>query len=297
MRPEPLDTKIMTKRVILVMLLVLCTCTWVSAASSVWKAQKGSTVLYLGGTCHLLRDADYPLPPEFDTAYRASDILVLETDVDKVLDPATRQKLMAMSVYDDGSTIDQHLSPRTYGELSAYCAGHGIPLKALGLMKPAPLMMTLTLMELTKMGVTREGVDLHYFELARKDHKAVEELETVDQQLEYLVSMGNGDADAFVSYSLRDMKTVKEEYRRLLRAWRDGHAGEIDTLMNDELKKDQPRLYKRLITDRNAAWLPLIDTGRNSSGTRFILVGMGHLVGPDGLIESLRKRGYRVDRL
>jgi uncharacterized protein len=287
----------MMKRIISVIALVLCACTGASAESSVWKAQKGTAIIYLGGTCHLLRDSDYPLPPEFDTAYRASGIVVFETDVDKVLDPATQQKLLAKSVYVDGSTIDRHLSPRTYGELSAYCAANNFPLKAFSTLKPAPLMVTLMLMEFTKMGVTGKGVDLFYYELARKDNKVVEGLETVDQQVDYVVSMADGDEDEFVTYSLKDMKTMKAQFERLARAWREGDAEQMNTLMNAELQKDQPVLYKKLISDRNAAWLPLIDTDRKTPGTRFILVGMGHLVGPDGLIEALKKRGYRVEKL
>jgi len=38
-----------------------------SAESSVWKVSKGASVLYVGATCHLLREADFSLPPEFDS--------------------------------------------------------------------------------------------------------------------------------------------------------------------------------------------------------------------------------------
>jgi uncharacterized protein YbaP (TraB family) len=52
-----------------------------------------------------------------------------------------------------------------------------------------------------------------------------------------------------------------------------------------------------LITDRNRNWLPVIEAYQRKPQTRFILVGVGHLVGPDGLIEALKKRGYTVDKL
>ncbi len=48
--------------------------------SSVWKISKGAQTLYIGGTCHILRLDDYPLPAEFDLAYAAADKLVLEVD-------------------------------------------------------------------------------------------------------------------------------------------------------------------------------------------------------------------------
>lgn len=58
-----------------------------------------------------------------------------------------------------------------------------------------------------------------------------------------------------------------------------------------ELKTEQPRLYRKMIVERNRNWLPRIDGYLKSPETEFILVG------PDGLIEALRKRECRVKKL
>ena len=282
------------KKVILSIFLVLSASTWASAESSVWKAQKDNSVIYLGGTSHLLRETDYPLPPEFEKAYKASDIVVFETDIGKLREASTQQKLLAKAVYDDGSTIDKHLSDRAYGELKEYCEANSFPLKALSQLKPSMLMITLTVMELTKLGVTQKGVDQFFYELANKDKKAIEGLETVDEQINYLVSMADGNEDDFVTYSIRDMKTMESQFEILADAWRRGDADKLDELMNAEIKLRQPELYKRLITDRNRNWMPLIEAYQKTPTTEFILVGAGHLAGRDGIIEALRKKGYKV---
>jgi uncharacterized protein YbaP (TraB family) len=285
------------KKVIASFALVLFACTWASAASSVWKAQKGNAVIYLGGTCHVLRETDYPLPEEFDTAYKASDTVIFETDIGTLNDPSTQQKMLAKATYADGSTIDQHLSPRVYGKLSAYCDANGIPLQAFGRFKPSILMVTLTLMEFMKLGVTSRGVDTYFYELAKKDKKNVEGLETADQQIDYLVSMADGNEDEFVTYSLKDLKTLKETFETLADAWRKGDTGKLAEMMITELKTGQPKLYRKLIVDRNRNWLPVIAADAGKPQTRFFLVGVGHLVGPDGIIEALVKKGYKVDKL
>ena len=285
------------KRIIVSIVLVLFVCTWASAESSVWKAQKGNSIVYLGGTFHILRETDYPLPPEFDKAYKASEIVVFETDIGKLQDPATQQMLLTKAMYADGSTIDQHMSAKAYGELSAYCEANGIPLMAFSRFKPSMLIVTLTLMEFMKLGVTQQGVDMFFYELASKDKKVVEGLETVDEQLDYVVSMADGNEDEFVTYSLKDLKNVKQQFKTLANAWRKGDVGKLDELMVAELKTQQPKLYKKLITDRNRNWLPLIDANQKTPRTKFVLVGVGHLVGPDGIIEALKKKGYKVDKL
>lgn len=277
--------------------LVMFVCTGASAESSVWKAQKGGSVIYLGGTFHVLRESDYPLPAEFDTAYKASSVVVFETDLGNLQGPSAQQKLLAKAMYADGSTIDKHLSAKAYGELSAYCEANGIPLTALGRFKPSMLMTTLTLMELMKLGATQQGVDRLFHELAARDGKDVEGLETVDEQIDYLVSMADGNEDEFVTHSIRNMKTIKQQFKAFSDAWRTGDAGKLDELMVAELKTSQPKLYKKLISDRNRNWLPLIEAYQKTPRTEFILVGAGHLVGPDGIIEALRKKGYRVEKL
>lgn len=285
------------KRIILGIALVVSACSGAAAESSVWKAQKDNSVIYLGGTSHLLRETDYPLPAEFDQAYKASEIVVFETDVGKINEPATQQKLLVKAMYADGSTIEQHLSAKAYGELSAYCDANGIPLAAFSRLKPAMLLTTLTIMELMNLGVSQRGVDQFYYDLAKKEGKAVAGLETADEQINFLVSMADGIEDDFVTYSLKDMKDLKEQFEILATAWRRGDAEKLAKLMITELKTRQPQLYRKLITERNRNWLPMIDAYQKTLRTEFILVGVAHLVGPDGLIATLRKKGYRVDKL
>lgn len=285
------------KSVLLSTLLVLSAWTWAAAESSVWKAQKDNSVIYLGGTVHVLREKDYPLPAEFDKAYKASEIIVFETDIGKLQEEATQRKLLANAKYADGSTIDKHLSTRVYADLSAYCAANGIPLQKYSQLKPAVLMTTLEMMEFMKIGATRQGVDLHFYALAKKARKAVEGLETIDEQINFMIALADDDENEFVAYSLRNMKSVKYDFELLVNAWRKGDATRLDELMIADLKTRQPNLYKKLITDRNSNWLPLIDAYQKTPQTEFILVGAAHLVGAAGIIEELRKKGYRVDKL
>jgi uncharacterized protein YbaP (TraB family) len=278
-------------------MMVLFVCTWASAESSVWKVQKDKSVMYLGATCHILRETDYPLPPEFDKAYKASEIIVFETDISKLQEPSTQQKLLAQALYADGSTVDKHLSAQAYGELSTYCKSNGIPLEAFKQFKPSMLIVTLTAMELMKLGVTQQGVDLFFYGLANKDKKIVEGLETVEEQIDSIVSMADGNEDDFVTYSINDMKNIKQQFEILANAWRKGDAEKLNELMVTELKTKLPKLYKRLVTHRNNKWFPLIEAYLNTPQTEFILVGAGHLVGPEGIIAVLKKKGYTVDKL
>lgn len=285
------------KKILLSIMLVLLICTQSLADSSVWKVQKDESIIYLGGTFHLLRQSDFPLPMEFDKAYRASDILVFETDLGKLIEPSTQQKLMSKAMYTDGSTIENHLSPQTYSLLNEYCASKGIPLAAIKQFKPSIVVVTITVMELAKLGVTQEGVDLFFYQLAARDNKTVEGLETVEEQIHFVVGMGEGNEDAFVTHSIKDLESIKQKYESMVDAWKTGDAKKLNDLMVAELKSKTPKLYKELIADRNENWLPMIDAYQKTLQKEFILVGAGHLVGPDGIVKALRKKGYKVEKL
>lgn len=279
------------------LLLPFLACSWAVAETSLWKAQKGDEVIYLGGTFHLLRKADYPLPPEFERAYKDSDLLLFETDIARLQETETQQKLLSMAMYRDGSSIDRHLSPKVYQELRAYCEANGLPLQAMRKFKPSFLIVTLTVLEMNRLGAVQQGVDQFFYDLARKDGKRVEGLETVDEQLDYLVTMADGFEDDFVTYSLKDLKNSSQQFEELSTAWRSGNDVKLDELMSAEMKTIQPKLYNRLIAQRNRRWLPLIEGRQGPKRTKFVLVGAGHLVGPDGIVAALRKKGYRVEKL
>lgn len=285
------------RRAIAAVILVLLLCQPSFAETSVWKARKGNTVIYLGGTCHVLRQSDFPLPPEFEEAYRASQVIVFEADLGELQDPAMQKKALSRSLYPDGSTLDQHLSAKSYAQLVAYCQANNIPLAALRQYKVSVAMVSLTFIELMKLGIDQKGVDDVFYKLARKENKRVEGLESAEEQLNALVSIADGNEDEFVSYALRDLDTLKEKFAELAGAWRAGDTVKLNELLISEMKSQDPKEYRKLIIDRNRKWLKAILAYPKSQQTRLVLVGAAHLVGPDGIIEALRKNGYHVDKL
>ena len=56
-------------------------------------------------------------------------------------------------------------------------------------------------------------------------------------------------------------------------------------------------MYERLVVERNRTWMPQIEALFNRPTPAFIVVGAAHLVGPDGLIDPLKARGYTVQQL
>jgi len=264
--------------------------------TSVWIAETDSSVMYIGGTIHILRESDRPFPPEFDRAYDESEILVFETDPAQMNTPEVQQALMDGAVYADSQTLDKVLSAETYKKLEEYCVANSIPVANINQFKPWMVMMMFLGMETQKRGVFQEGVDLFYYSKAIADQKSVEELETIEEQIKVITSMGDENESAFILYSIDDLKKLDEIFDKMITAWKTGDELSLFDMFVKDAKQEFPKLYKTMFVDRNMNWLPGIEEYLVTPKTEFVLVGIGHLVGEDGVITQLKKLGYKVEK-
>lgn len=285
------------KQLIVVLTWLLAVCGSAAAQSSVWLVQQGDSRTYLGGTCHVLRQSDYPLPAEFERAYRAAKRIVFEADPGQLNSPRMQQLLASRAFLADGQTLQLLLQPATYRLLQDYCRSNGLQPEALSRLRPVMAALTLLAMELQRHGIDQGGVDLHFYQRATDDSKTVSALETIDQQIEFIVGMAEGHEDRFMEHSLAELERLDKIFDRLIAAWRAGDATEIARLANADFRQQFPEIYRTLFTERNAAWLPRVEEFIATAEPELILVGVAHLVGDDGLVALLRRRGYRVEQL
>lgn len=288
----------MVRTLIVWVLMIFGSVTVGWAKASVWVVQSGGNVTYIGGTCHLLRQSDHPLPAEYSTAYRASELLVFETQLEQLQTAAFQQSMVQKAMYADGRTLDKVLAPDIYRQLSDYCKRAGVPIEQLKPFKPFMAILTLLGVELQKMGVSSQaGVDEHFFNKARADGKPTAGLESAQAQLDFLTSMSDGIEDRFVANGLKDLKRFQQLLDQLIAVWRMGDEGKLYHFFLQDMKKDFPNLYRRLVDDRNSAWLPQIRTLIQTPQTELILVGVAHLVGPQGIIARLKAQGLSIKQL
>lgn len=285
------------RKLFLMVLMIIGFCGSAAAESSVWVVRQGNFLTYLGGTCHVLRPADYPLPAEFERAYQAAELIVFEADPGQANSPQMQQLLARKAFYLDGTTLEQVLEPATYQLLQDYCQRRNLQLSVFSRLKPAMAALTLLAIELQRQGINQGGVDLHFYQRAVANGKGREALETIGQQLEFMLGMAEGREDRFMQHSIGELERLDEVFDDLIAAWRNGDDESIAKLVTDDFKDQFPEIFHTLFSARNAAWLPFFETYIASPETELILVGVGHLVGDDGLVAELRKRGYRVEKL
>ena len=134
----------------------------VYSQSSVYKVEKDGKSIYIGGTVHLLRTEDYPLPQEFYDAYSKSDILVFETDLKELESPELMAELMTYSQYEEGNSLSKNLSPEIYTILKEKFESKGLSIEAFETFKPSMVILTLSALSMQEMNIESEGVDQHF---------------------------------------------------------------------------------------------------------------------------------------
>lgn len=266
---------------------------YANAETSLFEITKGDQKLYLGGTIHLLRNSDFPLPDEFEQAYEHSQKLVLETDLQKASAPEYGQKMAQAMMYTDGNNLSKVLSPDVWKDLQAYSDQHQFPIGQMMIFKPMFVSLMLTVTEAQKMGLG-QGVDAYFDRKARLSNKPVGELESGDELIASMKKIADTDPDLVISTTLRDVKKIGSMVDIMVSYWRTGNIKKLDKELAAPMRKETPEVYKVLVVERNQQWMPRITDMLNTPDVELVLVGSLHLSGDDGLLAQLKKQGYKV---
>ncbi|GHU09833.1 GumN protein [Betaproteobacteria bacterium] len=288
--------EILSLRCFVLLFALLGFCAPASAASPIWKISKGQQSFYLAGSIHMLRHKDWPLPEAFDTTYAKTDMLVLEADIDKMYDLRIQLPFMILP---QGKTLRSETDPQTYRKFEDFSARLKLNLDNMERFKPIAVALQLNVKLLYKIGFRRKGPDYHYSTLAHTQSRPIDYLESVETQLEALAGTDPATENEIISQgleSLDDEAKTKAQLFRLAQEWRTGELPAAEKA-DAEMRAKFPRAYKRLLVDRNTAWLPKLDHYLETGETEFVIVGYLHLVGRNGLLAQLRQRGYRVEQI
>jgi uncharacterized protein YbaP (TraB family) len=264
---------------------------------SVWKIQGAHNSVYLMGSIHTLKQENYPLAAPFETAFNDSQIAVFETDIDKMEATDVQFKLLSKAQLPAGQSLQQVLSKDTYTQFLQRAQKAGLPELLFSRLQPAMAAVMLETLELQKLGVDPEyGLDKHFFALAQKTQKQIVPLETLDFQMDLLTTFSKEEGELFVKATLKDLDKTTDEFGEIVKAWQTGDANALEKLLNEAMQ-EAPAIFKRLLLDRNARWIPKLEELSRGQKNAVVIVGAAHLVGKDGLVESLRQKGLKVTQL
>ncbi|RFP59528.1 TraB/GumN family protein [Luteimonas weifangensis] len=263
--------------------------------------------VYLLGSFHLLKPTDYPLAAEVDAAFADAESLLFEMAPEELESPALALQMGQAALRVDGTRLDSQLPADTARKLQAWFAANADGLQATGLTPQALQMfepwfvgLTVSIVAMTRAGLDPAlGLDRHFADAARRAGKPTAGFETGAQQIAFLDGMDAAEQLQLLDEALGESEQGDRELQQLHAAWRAGDAATLWDGMATEMQRDYPDLYRHVNVERNDAWLPRIEQRLQAPGDddTLVVVGALHLLGADGLVEKLRARGYRVERI
>jgi hypothetical protein len=262
--------------------------------SCLWVVETTSNQVFLLGSLHVLKSSAYPLAAEIDRAYASSQRIVFETNLGAMMEPAIQARMIELGVYPEGQNLFQNISETTRKNLEKKLQELGIPLDYFSRFKPWFLAVSLATLELQRLGFNPlYGVDLHFYTKAKADEKELAYLESVEYQLNLLGKMNAQDQKSFLAQTLKDLDISAQLADDMMAAWQHGEADDLYEILFESFA-DHPGIEDRLLTRRNQDWLPQIEKMLKTPKITMVIVGAGHLIGPEGLVELLKQKGYDV---
>ncbi|HXV79892.1 MAG TPA: TraB/GumN family protein [Candidatus Binatia bacterium] len=271
--------------------------TWAQDKTFLWKVQSAKSNIYLLGSVHFLKQENYPLKQTIEKAFDNAQKLVLEIDFKEADAGAIQRLTLEKGLQRNGKTLEQNVSPETYGLTQKRAAELGIDIRALSPLKPWVVALTLTALQLQKLGFEpKYGVDRYLAARAMKAGKTIVGLESAAFQIGLIDELSEKDQESMLRRSLKEMDLLDRGLDEILRAWSTGNVKSLEALLLRGMR-EYPAVHQKIIVDRNRRWLPEIERMIEQGESILIVVGAGHLVGKDGVVELLKARGYTVEQM
>jgi uncharacterized protein YbaP (TraB family) len=121
-------------------------------------------------------------------------------------------------------------------------------------------------------------------------------LETPEDQFRALDAVGDDEDLRQLREALADPDRLGRELAQLEGAYRASDLAAIERyLLDPERLAAYPDFYEQVFWARNRRWLPHVE--RQARARRVVVaVGLGHMLGPKGLLAALKARGWHVAR-
>ncbi len=243
---------------------------------------------YLYGTIHASCEVNFD--SNVKKALEQTSQLFLEVDMD---DPTLQLAMIAEMKMKNGMTMRKLIDEKDAALLDVFLKENaGVSLQLVNTFKP----FFVSAMLLPKLlDCEMKSVETELMFLVAEQGEEVYGLETIKEQMTIFDAIPYQEQmDELVKTAKNKMVNDKKEFNELLALY---NAQDISGMLQVAEKSDNDMMSKfeaELLTNRNKNWIPKMQKTMLEKPT-FFAVGAAHLAGENGVIQLLRKQGYKVE--
>ena len=279
------------------------------ARGLVWRATRGDDVLTLLGTYHFDDPRHEALRDTIAPILQDAALLLVEAGPEEEAALIAEMTRNPAVMFETGATLPERMEEDDWKRLSAATAERGIPGFLAAKMKPWYVAMTLSMSPCAMAEVAQgvKGLDGQVIALAQAQGVPIRPLEPYDTVLGLFEQIPDEEQIDMIVAALATAEKADDYTRTLADAYFDEEARLIweftrheteaySGLSEEEVAAQMEFTEQLLMTDRNEAWIPVIETALES-GQVVLAAGALHLPGTTGLLALLQDRGFMIERL
>lgn len=264
------------------------------AETPMWVVKDDDSEMVLFGSVHILPPGLDWRPARLDVALSKAEDVWFELPVGPATDQAVGRLAAASGILPPDQSLFKLLPPDDSERLLRLARAYGADPANLARLEPWLAEVALAGAVFAKAGAeTSHGVEAVLNASAPVGARR-RALETPAEQIDLFDQTPMADQIASLHASLVDLETDPDGYIKLVRAWMAGDPTVLDHEALAPLRAASPTLFRRLVTERNARWTTELDARLKGKGRTVVVVGVGHLIGSDGVPARLRALGYSV---
>lgn len=272
-----------------------------------WKISNGNSTIYLYGVGNIGTEDMYPLSPKVEEAFQQSEAVVVEVEIDKI----DSNKVNNMLIYEDGETIEDHVSKEAVDIYKEKVKEFKANYDAVKQMKAKFLAQNCIDSYLINAKVNPTySPQIYFLYMARKNNKPIVEIGDSYKLFESQVNSPDDVGDA----SLKLLKYYNEQSvdksLAALEAWKTGDLDIIEAKNNDQYmvpdsEKDNFNKLNTIVNNYNNSislsfkkeYSEEIDEFIKDNKNYFVSLSIEYFLGEDNIIKELESKGYKVEKI
>jgi uncharacterized protein YbaP (TraB family) len=219
--------------------------------------------------------------------FNRSKQVYLELDMD---DPKLQSVMMDLMQLPDKESLKNKLGESNFNRLDSFLKKEmNMNLAVFNGFKPMMVMSLLAQRLLSCAAM--ESYEMNFVKMASQQKKELLGLERVEDQVAVFDAIPDSLEIRSIMNMVNDFDSQKKEFNRMSSLYK---AQDLESLY--QLMAESPEMMgsqELLLDRRNRNWIPVMESAMKNSST-FFAVGVGHLAGSQGVLDLLRKQGYKL---
>lgn len=260
--------------------------------SLLWMVTKEDSkdTAFVFGTMHLIQKEYFFFPDLLKDLIKGSDKVVLEIG-DDINNP---MKAMALLRLEEGKSLFDYFDDKQADTIMKWVENdlgmnEAMFTATFGKMKPFAIVSMASAEDMLS---DSESYEQTIMKIQKEAGIPLEGLETIEDQIGLFDGLTDEEQATMVMDAIRGGDDAKQQLEDMLRLYRSQNIDSMYLMIHDEgdVIADKENEF---LTNRNTKWIPRMEELMNGNRV-FFAVGAAHLGGKEGVLELLRKEGYKV---